>query len=126
MIVDIVAWVLQIGLGIFFIGHSWVLLAARPDQLRSGNEWVLEIPRALRLFGGVADGLAAIGLVLPWATGVLRWLTPLAAVGLVVLMIGAIVTHAVRGERRKIVTNVVLLIVSAVVAYLRWSAFAAA
>ena len=43
-------------------------------------------------FIGVCEILGALGLVLPWATGVARWLTPLAAEGLVVIMIGAVVT----------------------------------
>lgn len=120
---EIVAWALQIVLGIFFVGHSWILLAARPNQIRARSQWVLEINQALRRFAGAAEGLAAIALILPWATGVLPWLTPLAAVGLVVLMFGAIVVHAVRSERSNIVLNVILLVLSAAVAYLRRSAF---
>jgi len=43
-------------------------------------------------FIGVCEILGAFGLVLPWATRVAPWLTPLAAAGLVIIMIGAVVT----------------------------------
>lgn len=119
---EILAWALQIVLAVIFVGHSWMLLAARPDQIRGRSQWILEIPQALRRFAGAAEGLAAIALVLPWVTGVLPWLTPVAALGLVALMIGAIVTHATRGEQPNIVLNLILVALSAAVAYLRWPA----
>lgn len=60
--------------------------------------WVLEMPARLRIFAGVAEGLAGVGLVIPPLVHVLTWLTPLAAAGLVVLMLGAIVFHVRRRE----------------------------
>ena len=42
-------------------------------------------------FIGVCEILGAVGLVLPWATGVARWLTPLAAEGLVIIMVGGMI-----------------------------------
>lgn len=47
------------------------------------------LPRPLRYFLGAAETLSAIGLVLPWATGTLPWLTPLAAFGCGFIMLGA-------------------------------------
>jgi hypothetical protein len=64
----------------------------------------------------VLELLAVVGLVLPWATGVAPWLTPLAAAGLAVVMVGAIVTHARRGEKQPITLNVILLLASLFVA----------
>lgn len=123
---EIVAWVLQVLLGVFFVYHAYVLLAPNPEQLRQrGMVYVIEMPAALRVFAGVAEGLAGIALILPWATGVLPWLTPLAAAGLVLLMIGAIVFHIPRREYPNIGLNLVLLALAAAAAYLRWSALAA-
>jgi len=45
----------------------------------------------------VCEILGGVGLVLPWATRVLPWLTPLAAAGLVIIMTGAVVTTLVIG-----------------------------
>jgi len=61
--------------------------------------------------------LGAIGLVLPALTGILPWLTPLAALGLVLLMIGAAFTHLRRKEYGNIAINAVLLVLAAFVVY---------
>ncbi len=69
---------------------------------------------------GILEVLGAIGVVLPLATGILPWLTPVAAVGLVLTMIGAAITHARRGEFPNIGGNIVLLLMAAFVAYGRF------
>jgi hypothetical protein len=84
---NIALWVLQVLLGIFLVFHATVLLRPSPKRLRSGMRYVLEMPAGLRVFAGVAEGLAGVGLVLPALVHVLVWLTPLAAAGLVVLML---------------------------------------
>jgi hypothetical protein len=53
-------------------------------------------------------------------TGILPWLTPLAALGLIIVMLGAIVFHLRRGEFRNIILNVILLLVSAFVVMWLW------
>jgi hypothetical protein len=64
--------------------------------------------------------LAAIGLVLPAATGILPWLTPLAAAGLALVMLLAAITHLRRKEPRAVVVNAVLFALSAFVAWQRF------
>ena len=59
-------------------------------------------------------------VVLPAATGILPWLTPLAATGLAVIMLLAAVTHARPGERQVVVVNLVLFALSAFVARQRF------
>ena len=59
---------------------------------------------------------AAVGLILPRVTGIAEFLTPAAAIGLVLLMIGAIFTHARRKEPQAIVANTVLGLLAAFVA----------
>jgi hypothetical protein len=82
--------------------------------------YVLAIPPRLRRFVGVAELLAAAGLILPWLTNILPWLTPLAATGLVIVMIGAVVFHISRREYPNIVFNLSLLALAAAVAYGRF------
>jgi hypothetical protein len=72
---------------------------------------------------GAVEILAALGLVLPAVTGIAPVLVPLAALGLVVVMIGAAVVHARRGENQLIVPNVVLLVLAAVVAWGRFGPY---
>jgi len=47
---------------------------------------------------GILEIAGAMGVILPWATGILTWLTPLAAIGLAMTMIGAFLTHLRRKE----------------------------
>ena len=67
---------------------------------------------------GLLELAAAIGLILPWATKILPVLTPLAAVGLILTMIGAALTHYRRKE--PVIANIVLLLLAAFVAYGRF------
>ena len=61
-----------------------------------------------------------IGLIVPAATGILPWLTPLAGAALAVVMLLAVGFHVTRRETPNIVTNLVLFAVAAFVAYARW------
>lgn len=54
--------------------------------------------------------------MLPALTGVLPWLTPLAALGLALLMAGAVYTHLRREEGSAVVAPAVLLLLAALVA----------
>jgi hypothetical protein len=120
---NIALWILQVLLGIFFVFHASVLLRPSPQRLQSGMRYVLEMPAGLRVFAGVAEGLAGVGLVLPPFVHVLVWLTPLAAAGLVVLMLGAIVFHFRRREYPNIGLNAILGVLAAIVAWGRFGPY---
>jgi hypothetical protein len=77
----------------------------------------------VRSIGGL-EVLAAIGLILPSVVGVVPVLSAAAAVGLVLLMIAAIATHARRGEvDARLSVNVVLLALALVVAWARFGPY---
>jgi hypothetical protein len=78
--------------------------------------WVGETPMARVRLIGVLEIAGAIGIVVPWAMGILTPLTPLAACGLAALQVGAIWTHMSRGEREQLWLNVLLLVAAVVVA----------
>jgi hypothetical protein len=65
-------------------------------------------PNTIRLIA-IVGLLGAIGIVLPALTGILPWLTPLAAVGLTADQVGAALTHGRRGEYRMIGINAILV-----------------
>jgi len=69
---------------------------------------------------GVLELLGVVGLVLPALTGVLPWLTPLAAAGLALTMIGAALTHLGRGAYETILVIAVLMVPAMFVAYGRF------
>ena len=107
-------WIVQVLLALAFL-MAGTLKATQPlDRLAARMTWVnsLRPPRLVRVIG-VLEVLGAIGLVLPAVTGILPWLTPLAAAGLVLTMIGAMMLHARRGEAAHIAPNVILLLLAA-------------
>ncbi len=61
-----------------------------------------------------------LGLVLPGALGIAPLLTPLAAVGLALTMVGAITTHVRRGETDRLAVPIVLLALTLFVAVERF------
>jgi hypothetical protein len=71
---------------------------------------------------GLLEVLGATGLILPAVTGILPGLTPLAALGLALTMIGAMLTHLRRKELPMIAVNFVLLALAAFVVYGRYVA----
>ena len=121
----IALWVVQVLLALAFLGAGATKLSQPKEKLLKNMAWVEDFSqRTVRLIGTL-EVLGAIGIVLPALTGILPWLTPLAALGLVLLMIGAALTHLRRTEYGYIAMNVVLLVLAAFVAYGRFFVVAA-
>src|SRR3954470_16085844 len=95
---NIALWVLQILLAIAFAFAGFTKLARSKDQLRAQMGWVEDVSDSTVKLVGAVELLAAIGLILPAATGIAPWLTPLAAVGLAIVMVLAAIVHARRKE----------------------------
>jgi len=109
-------WVVQSLLALIFaLASSLPKLLLPPEML----PMPIPIPRALMLFVGVAELAGALGLVLPGLLRIWPILTPLAAVGLVLLMIGA-VALTVSGGIAMAVVPLVTGLLAAFVAYGRW------
>ena len=77
--------------------------------------WVDDFTQGQIRLIAVAELLGAIGVVLPRATGIVPWVSGVAAVGLVIVQVGAIVTH-LRRKESAIIPNVVILVLAAFVA----------
>ena len=88
--------------GLMKLGQPKAKLAA------SGMAWTEDFSDGQVKGIGAVEVLGAIGLVLPAATGIAAFLTPLAAAGLAVTMVGAAITHLRRGEGSMVPINVVL------------------
>jgi uncharacterized membrane protein len=117
--VNIVLWIIQIILGIYFflIGIMHFIV---PPNLPAMMSWMYELPPTLHWISGTAEILGGLGLILPAVTRIQTRLVPLAAGGLTLVMIGAIIYHVSRGEYQNILFNVILAALSAFVAYGRW------
>jgi uncharacterized membrane protein YphA (DoxX/SURF4 family) len=90
----------------------------------SGMGWAEDFSPGMVKFIGIAEILAAIGLILPALLDIATFFVPLAALGLVLMMIGAIITHARRKEFQPLPVNVVLLLLAAFVAWGRFGPYA--
>ncbi len=112
-------WGLQFLMGAFFIGIG-VMHFILPPGLPPVMQWMYELPMWLHVVSGAAEILGGLGLILPGLTGIRTELTPLAAVGLLVIMVFAVVFHLQRGEYQNIVTNALDAAVLAFIAYGRW------
>src|SRR5918993_1581843 len=82
-----------------------------------GGGWVEDFSAGSVKAIGALEVLAAVGLVLPAATGIAPVLVPLAAAGLVLLMAGAVLTRLRRHETKAMVADLVYLALAAFVAW---------
>jgi hypothetical protein len=111
-------WIVQGVLALIFLFGGGLKLVMTPEQMASPGP--IQMPTAFIRFIGVCECLGAIGMILPGLTGIKPWLTPLAAAGLVIIMIGATVTNLVNGPQAIAVVTVVLGALAATVAWGRF------
>ncbi|MBZ0294650.1 MAG: DoxX family protein [Anaerolineae bacterium] len=115
-------WIVQILTALAFVMAGIMKVVQPKEKLIEMMKWVEDFSQSTIRGIGTLEILGAAGLILPALTGILPWLTPLAAVGLVLVMIGAIATHLRRNETQVIVVNIVLLALAAFVVYGRFIA----
>lgn len=121
---NVFLWVLQAVLAAMF-AIAGAQKALRPkEKLATSLPWVQDYSAATVRFIGVVELLAAIGLILPAALGIAPVLTPLAAAGLVVVMVLAMNTHRRRREPGAIAFTAALLVLAAIVAWGRFGPYA--
>ena len=113
-----ILWATQAALALIFLAHGLLFLFP-PEAIRKR---IKQMPLPTRFLPviWVAEILAAFGLLLPGVTGVLPWLTVLAAAGLAPIMVGAAILHASRREVPPTIVTVVLLALAVFVADARW------
>lgn len=113
---NIMLWVLQVVLAVAFFAHGWLFLSPPPEIAAQMNA---SLPRWFQLFLGVAEVLAALGLILPGLTRILPWLVTWAAVGIMIVMVSATAFHLVRSEMSSAAITLLLLAMATFVAYMR-------
>lgn len=113
-----ITWALQIFLGIYFLVTGVIHLVV-PEGLPDLMSWMYDLSTTLHWVAGVAEIAGGLGLVVPAATRIAPRLTPLAAMGLALVMLSAAVWHATRGEFQSIVGNLVVAALLVVIAYVR-------
>ena len=119
---NIVLWIVQILLALLFVyagGQKLMMSQEAFTQTPMGGYGSDYSAGFIKMLGSF-EVLGAIGLILPWLTGILPWLTPLAAVGLAIIMLGAINARYKRGETQFAIGTVVFFLMCAFVAYGRY------
>jgi uncharacterized membrane protein len=108
---------------IFLLVGTMKLTQPREKLAASGQGWVEDFPPGAAKVIGTLEVLGAVGLVLPALLDTATILVPIAASGIVLMMVGAAITHAKRGEYLNIVANVVLGGLAAFVAVERFGSY---
>ena len=113
---NVFLWILQgVLASLFFMAGSLKLTRPKAELSEKMGDWMDAYSDATIKGIGLLEVLGALGLLLPLALDMLPVLTPLAAVGLAMTMVGAMTLHIKRAEREKVTMNAVLLLLLLVV-----------
>lgn len=118
--IHIILWVAQVILAATFIWAAAMKLVQPPDKLAAMWPWTGQIPGTLVKLTGLIDLAGATGLILPSLLRIKPKLTPIAAIGIILLMISASIFHIARGEAAQIGTNIVF---AGMAAFIAWGRF---
>jgi hypothetical protein len=122
---NVVLWIVTGVLAAMYLAAGLTKVSQPREKLAAGQMgWAADFSDGAVKGIGAVELLGAIGLILPWALGIATILTPLAATGLVIVQVGAIVVHVRRKETKALPINVVLLLLAAFVAigrFANWS-----
>ena len=118
---NIVLWALQIVLAMKFVSVTYTH-GLHPDEtkMQRGVQRLGTLARPLLTLIALCAFLGGVSLILPAATGILTWLTPLSAALLALIMLLAVGFHVACRESPNIVVGLVLFALAAFVAYGRW------
>ena len=112
-----VLWILQGVLAAAFLRVGLMKLSQPKEKLETKMGWVNDFASRQVKTIGLLEMLAGVGLILPAVLDIAPVLTGWAALGLVVLMIGAAVTHARRNEPQLIIPTLILAALATVAAW---------
>jgi hypothetical protein len=118
---NVVLWIVQVLLALLFLfagGTKLILPISVLTEMGSPNQVVM--PGWFIRFIGVCEVLGGLGLVLPGLLRTRQYLTPLAALGLAVIMVGAVVVTMIGDGARLAITPFVVLLLLLFIAYARW------
>ncbi len=114
---NIALWIVQVGLALAFFMAGAMKVMTPLDELAAQMSWVSAVPDFVPRLAGTVEILGAIGLILPSVTRILPRLTPIAAMGLVTVMVLAAGLHISLAEFGMLGPNVVL---GALAAFVAW------
>ena len=113
---NVVLWIIQVLLALLFLFAGVTKLILPIEEMTKQ----MAMPGLFLRFLGVVEVLGALGLILPGLFRIKTWLTPLAAVGLTIIVVGATVITLMIGGGATAMVPLVTALLSAFVAYGRW------
>jgi hypothetical protein len=119
-LLNITLWIAQLLVALLLLWAGYVKLVKPIAELAAMWPWAGEVSAVFVRFTGVIDLLGAAGLVLPAALRIQPKLTPIAAIGIIILMVCASVFHVLRGEGASIGFNIGVI---AIAAFIAWGRF---
>jgi uncharacterized membrane protein YphA (DoxX/SURF4 family) len=121
---NLALWIVAIVLAAVFVGSGLMKeLVPKEKLVTSGQGWAQDFSSTNIRLIGLAEILGAIGLVVPAAVHIAPILVPLAATGLVLVMVGAAIVHARRNEPMNVAVNLVLITLAVFVAWGRFGPY---
>ena len=113
---NLALWIVQVLLALLYLFSGGLKLVLPLEKLTGP----VALPGLFIRFIGLCEMLGALGLILPGLLRIKTGLTPLAAAGLVIIMIGATAITLMGGDVVTAVIPLVVGILAAFVAYGRW------
>jgi len=97
-VMNVALWIAQGLVALAMLAAGGLKVATPRVKLAEKLKWAATWSDANVKLLGLAEALGAVGLIMPWLTGIAPVLTPVAAVALTVIMGGAVKTHVDRKE----------------------------
>ena len=117
---NIAVWIIQGILALMFL-MAGIMKSTQPkDKLLKSLPWVNDFSLLTVRFIGISEFLGAVGIVVPQLTGIYPILSPIAAIGLAVIMVLAVAHHLLKKEYKEVGFNTTLLILAVLVALYRF------
>ena len=113
---EIALWIVQGILAVLYL-LAGSMKAFQTAKARESMPWAKRHPENYVRMIGAFEILGAIGLIVPVLTGILPWLTPLAAAGLAVVQLLAIFMEHLPNKETKVLPMNALLAILAVVVF---------
>ena len=119
-VLNVILWIAQVVLAVMFIMAGFMKATMPIEQLSPSLPWTKDVPVWLVRFIGTSGFLGALGLILPSILRIKPILKPLAALGIIAIIVMAAIFHVTRTEFSGVVFTVILASVAAFIGWGRW------
>lgn len=117
---NISLWIAQVVLAGMFVMAGTMKSTQPYEQLAAAMPWTNDFSVGMVRFIGISELLGGIGLLLPTLLRIKPMLTPLAALGIFIIMVFAFIYHIVKGEYEALGINVILAALAFFIAWGRY------